>query len=63
MPVAFFDLFDTDDHIDRVYKELKQVCFILIIMYVYSHSLCAYAILALDLSGLIHFNLYAVLCE
>ena len=28
MPVAFFDLFDTDDHIDRVYKELKQVCFI-----------------------------------
>ena len=42
MPVAFFDLFDTDDHIDRVYKELKQVCFILIIMYVYSHCLCLY---------------------
>ena len=29
MPVAFFDLFDTDDHIDRVEKkELRQVCFI-----------------------------------
>ena len=39
MPVAFFDLFDTDDHIDRVYKELKQVCFILIIMYNYVFSL------------------------
>ena len=40
MPVAFFDLFNTDDHIDRVYKELKEVCFILIIMYLFSHSLC-----------------------
>ena len=39
MPVAFFDLFNTDDHIDRVYKELKQVCFILIIMYNYVFSL------------------------
>ena len=40
MPVAFFDLFNRDDHIDRVYKELKEVCFILIIMYLFSHSLC-----------------------
>ena len=32
--VACFDLFDTDDHIDRVYKELKEVCFIFIIMYI-----------------------------
>ena len=41
MPVAFFYLFNTDDHIDRVYKELKEVCFILIIMYLFSHiSLC-----------------------
>ena len=69
MPVAFFYLFNTDDHIDRVYKELKQVCFILIVMYMYSHSKCAYAILALNslmstvASGLKHFNLYAVLCE
>jgi len=31
MPVACFDLFNTDDHIDRVYKELKEVCFIFII--------------------------------
>ena len=62
MPVAFFDLFNADDRIDRVHKELKQVCFILIIMYSIL-TLCAYAILALDLSGLIHFNLYAVLCE
>ena len=62
MPVAFFDLFDTDDHIDRVYKELRQVCFILIIMCSIL-TLCAYAILALDSSGLTHFNLYAVLCE
>ena len=38
--VAFFDLFNRDDHIDRVYKELKEVCFILIIMYLFSHSLC-----------------------
>ena len=31
---SFFDLFNTDDHIDRVYKELKEVCFIFIIMYI-----------------------------
>ena len=48
MPVAFFDLFNTDDHIDKAYKELKQVCFILIIMLLYSLTLCAYAILALN---------------
>ena len=39
MPVAFFDLFNTDDHIDRVHKELRQVCFILIIYNVYVFSL------------------------
>ena len=39
MPVAFFDLFNTDDHIDRVYKGLKQVCFILMMMYMFFHSL------------------------
>ena len=38
---CFFDLFNTDDHINRVHKELKQVCIILIIMYMYSHSLCS----------------------
>ena len=37
--LLFFYLFNTDDHIDRVYKELKQVCFILIIMYHYVFSL------------------------
>ena len=37
--LLFFYLFNTDDHIDRVHKELKQVCFILIIIYMYSHSL------------------------
>ena len=35
MSVACFDPFNTDDHIDRVYKELKEVCFIFIIMYMY----------------------------
>ena len=42
---SFFDLFNTDDHIDRVYKELKEVCFIFIIMYikiVYCTYLCLY---------------------
>ena len=34
MSVACFDLFNTDDHIDRVYKELKEVCFIFTIMYI-----------------------------
>ena len=37
--LLFFYLFNTDDHIDRVYKELKQVCFILITMYHYVFSL------------------------
>ena len=34
MAVVCFDLFNTDDHIDRVNKELKEVCFIFIIMYI-----------------------------
>ena len=45
MSVAGFDLFNTDDHIDRVYKELKEVCFIFIINYVYKlfyYSMCLY---------------------
>ena len=45
MSVAGFDLFNTDDHIDRVYKELKEVCFIFIIMsikIVYCTYLCLY---------------------
>ena len=64
MPVACFDLFKTDDHIDRVYKELKEVCFIFIIMYIkIVLLLCVYTILALNslmptlASGLIYFNL------
>ena len=32
MSVACFGLFNIDDHIDRVYKELKEVCFIFIIV-------------------------------
>ena len=42
---SFFHLFNTDDHIDRVYKELKEVCFIFIIMYikiVYCTYVCLY---------------------
>ena len=45
MPVACFGLFNTDDHIDRVYKELKEVCFIFIIINVYKlfyYSTCMY---------------------
>ena len=43
MSVAGFDLFNTDDHIDRVYKELKEVCFIFIIMYINCFiTLCLY---------------------
>ena len=63
---SFFDLFNTDDHIDRVYKELKEVCFIFIIMYINCFiTLCVCTISALNslmptftvASGLIHFNL------
>ena len=66
MSVAGFDLFNTDDHIDRVYKELKEVCFIFIIMYINCFiTLCVCTISALNslmptctvASGLIHFNL------
>ena len=65
MPVACFDLFNTDDHIDRVYKELKEVCFIFIID-VYKNcfiTLHVCTISALNswmptvVSGPIHFNL------
>ena len=68
MSVACFDLFNTDDHIDRVYKELKEVCFIFIINIMYINcfiTLCVCTISALNsliptctvASGLIHFNL------
>ena len=68
MSVACFGLFNTDDHIDRVYKELKQVCFIFVIMYtniifILFITLCVCTISALNslmltvASGLIYFNL------
>ena len=52
MSVACFDLFNTDDHIDRVYKELQEVCFIFIIMYIkivlLLYIICVYTISALN---------------